>query len=82
MSYQDTIHTLAGDPEQLEAVYQTALQAGEADAFRQAIDTNHTAAPDNLLYAAWFHRLRHSATQVKASFIAWGWALPLQLLSK
>ena len=81
MSYQDTIHTLAGDPEQLEAVYQTALQAGEADAFRQAIDTNHTAAPDNLLYAAWFHRLRHSATQVKASFIAWGWALPLALLN-
>ncbi|MBP6786506.1 MAG: hypothetical protein KA170_02875 [Candidatus Promineofilum sp.] len=81
MSYQNKVQALAADAEQLESVYQAALDAGEVDAFRQAIDANRTAAPDNLLFAAWFHRLRHSATQAKASFIAWGWALPLALLN-
>ena len=54
MSYNDTISALAEDAEQLEQVYQTALQAGETDAFQEAIDRSHTTAPDNLLYAAWF----------------------------
>ncbi|MCA9865782.1 MAG: hypothetical protein KC410_04780 [Anaerolineales bacterium] len=81
MSYQETIHTLAADAEQLEHVYQAALDAGEGEAFRQAIDANRTAAPDNLLFAAWYYRLRPAAARAKASFIAWGWALPLALLN-
>ena len=81
MSYHDTVRALAADAEQLEQVFQAALEAGETDAFAQAIDENHASAPENLLYAAWFHRLKYAATQVKGFAIAWAWALPLALVN-
>lgn len=77
--YQDTISALATDAEQLEQVYQTALKADDTDAFKQAIDHSYTSAPENLLYAAWFHRLRYSASQAKSFAIAWAWVIPLAL---
>ena len=70
MSYDETVGALAGDAEQLEQVYQEALQSGEGDAFKQAIDERHTNAPDNLLYAAWFYRLRAAAAQAKGYAVA------------
>ena len=57
MSYHDTVSALAADAEQLERVYQTALKAGEADAFKQAIDASYTADPENLLR---YHNLGES----------------------
>jgi hypothetical protein len=81
MSYEETISALGGDAEQLEALYQGARQAGETAAFQQAIDANYTTAPDNLLYAAWFHRLKYGAEQVKSFTIVWGWVIPLALLN-
>lgn len=81
MSYDQIITTYAQDPEALERTYQTAVKAGEAEAFRQAIDAGRAAAPDNLLYSAWFYRLQHVAAQTKESFIKWGWAIPLALLN-
>jgi hypothetical protein len=79
MSYDETIQTLAFDPAQLEKTYQAALQDGDADAFRQAITNNYAKQPGNLLYAAWFHRLRVAAVQVHEHVIAWAWVLPLAL---
>ncbi|MBN1314784.1 MAG: hypothetical protein JXA42_04930 [Anaerolineales bacterium] len=81
MSYYDTVSSLAQDPEQLELVYQAAVKAGEAEPFKQAIDENHTTTPDNLLYAAWFHRLRYHAARAKSFAIAWAWVVPLALLN-
>ena len=81
MSYHDTVSDLAGDVEQLEQVYHAALKDGETDAFKQAIDASHTAAPDNLLYAAWFHRLKYSAAQAKGHVIAWAWVIPLAAIN-
>lgn len=78
-SYRDTVSALGQDAEQLEQVFQSALEAGEVDDFRQAIDDSHASAPENLLYAAWFYRLKSAATQVKSFAIAWGWAIPLAL---
>jgi len=57
MSYRETVGALKQDAEQLEQVYQEAVKAGESEVFKQAIDEKHAAAPENLLYAAWFHRL-------------------------
>jgi hypothetical protein len=45
MSYHDTVSALAGDAEQLEALYQSAVEAGEAEAFKQAIDDAQTGRP-------------------------------------
>jgi hypothetical protein len=81
MSYHDTVRALAQDAEQLEQVYHTALEAGETDAFKQAIEDSHTAAPENLLYAAWFHRLRYTAAQAKSFAVAWAWVIPLALFN-
>ena len=81
MSYSETIHSLARDPEQLERLYQSALKTGEAGAFQQAIEAGRASDPDNLLYAAWHYRLRDVAAAVKTSFVRWGWAVPLALLN-
>jgi hypothetical protein len=77
MSYQKTVSALAQDAEQLEQVFQAAVSAGEMDAFKQAIDESYTFAPDNLLYAAWYHRLKQVATRAKGFAVAWAWVLPL-----
>ena len=81
MSYHDTVSDLAQDAEQMEQVYRTALKAGEAEAFKGAIDDNYRATPENLLYAAWFHRLKHAAAQVKGFAVAWTWVAPLALIN-
>ena len=81
MSYDDTVSALAADAAQLEQVYQAAVQAGEAPAFQEAIDASYGAAPDNLLYAAWFYRLRQTATQAKGYVVAWAWAIPLAIIN-
>jgi len=81
MSYHDEVSALRTDAEQLERVYQEAREAGETDAFKQAIDESYASAPENLLYAAWFHRLQHAADQAKAFAVAWAWVVPLALLN-
>ncbi|MEZ4519846.1 MAG: hypothetical protein R3C44_24455 [Chloroflexota bacterium] len=43
--------------------------------------TPDEAAPDNLLYAAWYYRLQQAAVKTKETFVAWGWAIPLALLN-
>jgi hypothetical protein len=81
MIYQETVSAFSTDPEQLEQIYQAALRAGETEAFREAIESSFTAAPENLLYAAWFHRLKQTASQAKSFAVAWGWVVPLALLN-
>jgi hypothetical protein len=81
MSYHDTVGALAKDAEQLEQTYHAALEAGETDAFKQAIDDSHKSTPENLLYAAWFYRLKHAATQAKGHVVAWAWVIPLAVMN-
>jgi hypothetical protein len=81
MSYHDTVNDLATDAEQLEQVYHAALKAGETEAFKEAIDASHANAPENLLYAAWFHRLRYAAAQAKGYAVAWAWVIPLAAIN-
>ena len=81
MSYHETVNALAEDAEQLEEVYQSARRSGETAVFKQAIQSSYSQAPDNLLYAAWFHRLRHATEQVKEYAIAWAWVIPLALVN-
>ena len=81
MSYHDTVSALAQDAEHMEQVYHAALEAGETDAFKAAIDDGYRAAPGNLLYAAWFHRLQHAAAQAKGYVVAWAWVIPLAAIN-
>jgi hypothetical protein len=81
MSYHEMVSAHAQDAEQLEQVYHEALQAGGKDAFKQAIDDSYASAPENLLYAAWFHRLKYAAAQAKSFATAWPWVIPLAVLN-
>ena len=81
MPYHDTVSGIAEDAEQLEQVYQAALKAGEVDVFKQAVDDSFATSPGNLLYAAWYYRLKESAAQAKNVVIAWAWVIPLALLN-
>jgi hypothetical protein len=79
MPYAEKISSLSENPEQLEKIYQEALKVGESASFQAAIEENHTFSPDNLLYAAWFYRLKHTAERAKSFAIAWVWVVPLAL---
>lgn len=79
MSYNEIVHSLAEDAEQMEQVYQAARKAGNTDVFENAIEAIYTTSPDNLLYAAWFHRLKYRADQAKSFVVAWSWVIPLAL---
>jgi hypothetical protein len=81
MAYHDTVSSLAQDAERLEQVYRAAREAGAADSFKQAIDDSHTQAPENLLYAAWFYRLKDTVAQAKGYAVAWGWVIPLAVIN-
>ena len=81
MLYEEVVSELGEDAEQLEQLYRSALKAGEGDAFGQAIAAGHAAEPDNLLYAAWYHRLRMTVEEVRASFVNWAWVMPLAVLN-
>lgn len=81
MSYRETVHSHAHDPEQLERLYQAALKAGEEAAFWQAIEKGRATDPDNLLYAAWYYRLKSVAAAAKGTFVRWGWAVPLAVIN-
>ena len=81
MSSHDRVRALDQEPELLEQAYQAAVEAGEEDAFRQAIGESHLSAPENLLYAAWFHRLKHTAARAREYVVAWAWVIPLAFIN-
>ena len=81
MSIRDRVDTYAADAQQLEEVYQAALKAGEAEQFQEAIAAGYASEPDNLLFAAWFYRLKYTAARTKEYVAAWAWVIPLALIN-
>lgn len=81
MSYHATVQSLAGDPQQLEAAYRRAVDAGDEAPFAEAIEARYAQSEDNVLLAAWHYRLAAAAAKVRSRVIAWQWALPLALLN-
>jgi hypothetical protein len=80
--YLAAVRILAGDPEQLEQLYQSVRTAGDTRVFAAAIATLRQEAPDNLLYGAWYYRLRQPAADVPPGRLAgaWMWVVPLSIL--
>ena len=65
MNLDVDIRAAAENPQQLEQLYQTAKEEGLKERFQSIMDAYHEAAPDNLLYAAWFYRLQTNAKETK-----------------
>ncbi len=77
MDYRQSIQAHAADPAALETLYQAAVRNGEGEAFAAALAADYAEAPDNLLYAAWFHRLAAAPPPKAQPRVAWRWAIPL-----
>jgi len=56
--YLPDIRAAHSDPESLEQLYRAAQQQDMTDEFATDVLTCYLECPDNLLYAAWYHRLQ------------------------
>ena len=84
MKYLDHLRQASADPQRLEALYQTANQAGETVEFTQDLQACYQEAPDNLLFAAWYYRLQNVPPKPQAHparGALWTLAVPLAILS-
>lgn len=77
MNYLTLVREASADAQRLETTYRSASQAGDGAAFGEAIHACYAAAPDNLLYAAWYYRLREPLSAPQRQFIDWRLALLL-----
>lgn len=73
--YLPTIRDASADPPRLEQLYQAAVRAHHADQFTAAVVAAYHGAPENLLYAAWFHRLQSAETEERHLGFAASWKL-------
>ncbi len=83
MKYWKEVEAAHGAPDQLERLFQVARKENNEAAFKADVVACHRAAPDNLLYAAWFHRLESvtSETSVEPRNTNWKHALPLSIVT-
>lgn len=83
MDFKDAIQMAGSDPLQLEQLYQDARRQGQAEPFRAALLTLHTADPEHRLYAAWSLRLEQDAQGPARTrrAVHWTAAVPLSILT-
>ena len=91
MNYTETIAQLGDDARQMENLFRSAQRSGEDAEFAQAIEALYALAPQNLLYAAWWHRLAArangegdvptSTTPGVASRIVWQTAIAIGVVN-
>jgi hypothetical protein len=81
-TYLDAVRSGASDPERLEQLYQAARSSGETRVFAVAVATVRSESPANLLYGAWYYRLRQPIADARPSRLAsvWTWVVPLSTL--
>lgn len=76
------VREAGSDPQKLEVMYQAAKQQGQVERFREAVLSLYEAAPDNLLYAAWYHRLQAPRVETRPRRgVNWLAAIPLSILT-
>jgi len=83
MSLLNDIQSSRGNPQEMEALYQAAIQAGKAEDFNLALETCYQESPGDVLYAAWHYRLQVVPAQPEraASSVNWKLAVPLSIVT-
>ncbi len=79
MKYLQDIRAARDDPAVLESLHQTARRANEADEFATDMMACYRESPGNLLYAAWFYRLKPAPEEQRAQDRAVNWKLAIPL---
>lgn len=74
-TYLPMIRDARTDPQRLEHMYSSAIRAHETEQFTSAVETCYHESPDNLLYAAWYHRLHNAAPGEPHLALGGGWKL-------
>ncbi|NDJ77379.1 MAG: hypothetical protein GYB65_14095 [Chloroflexi bacterium] len=86
MEFEAEIQATRTDPQALEQLYQVARQQGQREDFRLALVTLFEQQPQNLLYAAWYYRLRDDADDAEERptplrNVNWLVAVPLSIVT-
>lgn len=81
MDYQQLLREASGDPARLEQAYQELSAGSGSDKFAEAVHAVYAEHPDNLLFAAWHHRLAQSAQVVIVRQVPWLFALAAALVN-
>ena len=83
MDMGQKIQAAGSSPEELEELYQQALDEDQGENFQQAILTRYEEDPENLLLAAWYYRLQkvEESTQTTGRAVNWAAAIPLSILT-
>jgi hypothetical protein len=78
-SYAETIRAANANPAQLERLYQSARRSHQTPQFTSAMLACAAAAPENLLYAAWYYRLQQPAQGDEPARHPVDWRLAVQV---
>ncbi len=83
MELDSAIREAGSDAHKLEQLYRDERRKGRTGAFRSALLACYEAAPDNLLYAAWFYRLQEVPDDAAkpGRGVNWIVAVPLSLMT-
>lgn len=83
MDIQREIENAKADPERLERLYRDSQASGQEIEFRHALLALHAEAPDNLLYQAWFQRLKTDLDSPQAAkrTVNWFAAIPISIIT-
>lgn len=82
MEFDGEIRAAESNPQQLEAIYQVARQSDQIGTFRNALIARYETAPDNVLLAAWYYRLKNGAEDApKPARTNWLIAVPLSIVT-
>jgi hypothetical protein len=81
MAYTTDILANKDDPEQLEALFQSARRMHETAAFTADLLACYDAEPGNRLYAAWYYRLRGEPQEKAKEGANWKLAIPMAALN-
>ena len=84
MTYMQEITSKRDNPQHLEDIFQEAKRNQEIDLFSADMLACYTAEPENLLYQAWFYRLKNLSGEQKLReglLAHWKLAVPLAILN-
>jgi uncharacterized protein YjbI with pentapeptide repeats len=81
MQYLEEITSGHDNAELLETLYQTAQRENNSAEFAADLLSCYQDSPDNLLYAAWHHRLGQAEEQADSRSINWRLAVPLAIIT-
>jgi len=81
MQYLEDIRSGHNNPKLLENLFQTAQRESRVAEFATDLLACHQEAPDNVLFAAWQHRLQQAEDQAEGRNVNWKLAVPLAILT-